>query len=52
MEFKFDIKDLSEQPILKIDYSLIPNGYEYDVKYGLYLTNYFLKIKYIVEQNH
>ncbi|XP_050537334.1 alpha-tubulin N-acetyltransferase 1-like isoform X2 [Daktulosphaira vitifoliae] len=31
MEFKFDIKDLSEKSILKIDYSLIPDGYEYDV---------------------
>jgi len=33
MEFKFDIKDLAEGGIVKIDHSLIPLGYEDDEKY-------------------
>lgn len=33
MEFKFDIKDLAEEGIVKIDHSLTPLGYEDDEKY-------------------
>lgn len=33
MEFKFDIKDLAEGGIAKIDHTLTPLGYEEDEKY-------------------
>lgn len=33
MEFKFDIKDLVDGGIVKIDHTLIPFGYENDEKY-------------------
>jgi len=33
MEFKFDIKDLAEGGIKKIDHTLTPLGCEYDEKY-------------------
>jgi hypothetical protein len=33
MEFKFDIKDLAEEGIVKIDHTLTPFGSEDDGKY-------------------
>lgn len=34
MEFKFDIKDLAEVGIVKIDHSLTPLDFDEDEKYG------------------
>lgn len=50
MEFKFDIKDLVDGGIVKIDHTLIPFGYENDEKY--LCSKYYIFInKYIFIYN-